>query len=72
MPNLLIDMVREAGLEPAHLLQYRILSPGRLPIPPLPRRYWAATGPLLGRYWAARVPAGLISVNGLSRKKRRT
>lgn len=29
-------LVREAGLEPAHLLQYRILSPGRLPIPPLP------------------------------------
>lgn len=30
-------VVREAGLEPAHLLQYRILSPGRLPIPPLPQ-----------------------------------
>ena len=30
-------LVREAGLEPAHFLQYRILSPGRLPIPPLPQ-----------------------------------
>ena len=32
-----LGLVREAGLEPAHLLQYRILSPGRLPIPPLPQ-----------------------------------
>ena len=34
----LSGLVREAGLEPAHLLQYRILSPGRLPIPPLPQK----------------------------------
>ena len=32
----LVRLVREAGLEPARLLKHRILSPGRLPIPPLP------------------------------------
>ena len=36
MANLLNNLVREAGLEPARLLKHRILSPGRLPIPPLP------------------------------------
>ncbi len=36
MANSLICLVREAGLEPARLFRHRILSPGRLPIPPLP------------------------------------
>ena len=36
--NLLNNLVREAGLEPARLLRHRILSPGRLPIPPLPQK----------------------------------
>ena len=36
--NRLNNLVREAGLEPARLLRHRILSPGRLPIPPLPQK----------------------------------
>ncbi len=38
MLNAVTLLVREAGLEPAHPFEYRILSPGRLPIPPLPQQ----------------------------------
>ena len=34
----IFSLVREAGLEPARLFRHRILSPGRLPIPPLPQQ----------------------------------
>ena len=37
MRNTLMLLVRETGLEPVRRLKHRILSPGCLPIPPLPQ-----------------------------------
>src|SRR5258708_26678131 len=50
-------LVRKEGFEPPRPFGHRILSPARLPVPPLPQRYYHYTG-IQGRI--SRLPAAIL------------